>query len=239
EARYASLKADADAAAEVIALIESIGTVEYTKESKAKIDKAMAAFGNLTEEQKLLVANKAELPTAETTYDTLADQAKAQNVKALISAIGEVKYPGSKQPIGSARTAYDLLTAEQKALVDNYSVLTAAESAYADLEAAAHAPAEEGFDVGWIAFIFGMLVLAYFAAVVVLTKVYRKDGKRLSFIGLMASAAVIIAAIVILAVNPSVVSAISFLLCAIDALLFILFGIGYGRDEDDKDKVIR
>ena len=239
EARYAALKADADAAAEVIDLIESIGTVEYTAESKAKIDAAMAAFGNLTEEQKLLVANKAELPTAENTYDSLADQAKAQSVKELIGAIGTVKYPDSKEPIKSARTAYDALTAGQKALVDNYSVLTAAESAYADLEAAAHAPAEEGFDIGWIAFIFGMLVLAYFAAVVVLTKVYRKDGKRLSFIGLMASAAVIIAAIVILAVNPSVVSAISFLLCAIDALLFIFFGIGYGQDDDEKDEVIR
>ena len=237
EARYAALKADADAAAEVIALIESIGTVEYTKESKAKIDKAMAAFGNLTEEQKLLVANKAELPTAETTYDTLADQAKAQTVKTLIGAIGEVKYPGSKQPIGSARTAYDLLTAEQKPFVDNYNVLTTAEATYADLEAAAHAPAEEdGFDVGWIAFIFGMIVLAYFAAVVVLTKVYRKDGKRLSFIGLIASAAVIFAAIVIFGVQPSVIALIGFSICIADAICFILYGTGKGRQAADKKR---
>jgi len=213
--------------AEVESLIDAIGTVEYTDECKAKIDAAMAAFGNLTEEQKLLVANKAELPTAETTYDTLADQAKAQNVKTLISAIGEVKYPGSKQPIGSARAAYDLLTAEQKPFVDNYNVLTAAEATYADLEAAAHAPAEEdGFDVGWIAFIFGMMVLAYFAAVVVLTKVFKKDGKHLSFIGLIASAAVIFAAIVIFAVQPSVVALVGFSVCIADALCFILYGTG-------------
>ena len=230
EARYASLKADADAAAEVIALIESIGTVEYTVESKAKIDKAMAAFGHLTEEQKLLVANKAELPTAENTYDSLADQAKAQNVKTLIGAIGEVKYPGSKQPIGSARTAYDLLTAEQKALVDNYSVLTAAEAAYAELKAA------NRFDIGWIAFIFGMIVLAYFAAYVVLTKVYGKDGKRLYFIGLIACAAVIFAAIVIFGVQPSVIALIGFSVCIADAICFILYGTGKGRQAADKKR---
>ena len=230
EARYAALRADADAAAEVIKLIDSIGTVEYTTESKAKIDKALAAFAGLTPEQKLLVANKAELPTAENTYDDLEDQAKAQEVEAKINAIGEVKYPGSRQPIKEARAAYDALTLQQKVYVGNYDKLTAAEAAYAELKK------EKAFDIGWIAFIFGMIVLAYFAAFVVLTKVYGKDGKLLHFIGLIASAAVIFAAIIIFAVQPSVVALIGFSVCIADALCFILYGTGKRAQPADKKR---
>ena len=86
------------------------------------------------------------------------------------------------------------------------------------------------FNIGWISFIFGMIVLLYFAAFIVLVKVFGKDRKLLCYIGLAASAAVIVAAIVIVAVNPSVVSALSFGLCAIDALLFILYGTGEKKE---------
>ena len=72
-----------------------------------------------------------------------ADQAAADEVSALIDAIGEVEYTDeSKDKIDAARAAYDALTDEQKALVENYNVLTAAEEKYAALKAAAEASEE-------------------------------------------------------------------------------------------------
>ncbi|MBQ1858366.1 MAG: leucine-rich repeat protein [Paludibacteraceae bacterium] len=54
----------------------------------------------------------------------------------LIDAIGEVAYTDEcKQKIDAAREAYDALTDEQKALVSNYSTLTDAEAAYANMKA--------------------------------------------------------------------------------------------------------
>ncbi len=94
--------------------------------------------------------------------------------------------------------------------------------------------AGSNFDVGWISFIFGMLVLLYFAAFIVLTKVYGKDRKLLCLVGLAASAAVTLAAIVIVAVNPGVLSALSFGLCVVDALLFILYGTGGDENKSEK-----
>ena len=49
-----------------------------------------------------------------------------------INAIGTVTLE-SKAAIEAARSAYDALTEEQKALVTNYETLTAAEQAYAAL----------------------------------------------------------------------------------------------------------
>ncbi len=61
------------------------------------------------------------------------DQA-VEDVKTLIDAIGEVVYDSaSKGKIDAAREAYDKLTDAQKALVDNYEVLTAAEAKYESL----------------------------------------------------------------------------------------------------------
>lgn len=53
----------------------------------------------------------------------------ASEVEALIDAIGRVTI-GSKQTIQAARDAYDDLTPEQQAKVDNYDVLLAAEAEY-------------------------------------------------------------------------------------------------------------
>lgn len=61
------------------------------------------------------------------------DQA-VEGVKSLIDAIGEVVYDNaSKEKIDAAREAYDKLTDAQKALVDNYAVLTEAEAKYKSL----------------------------------------------------------------------------------------------------------
>ena len=151
---YTDAELDQMAADEVIAKITAIGTVEYTDNSKAKIDDARAAYNALTETQQALVTNYTTLTTAETAYEDLlaaaqqaaADQAAANNVIAKINAIGTVAYTDeSKALIDDARAAYNALTADQKELVTNYTTLTDAETAYDNLKAAAEQAAEEQF----------------------------------------------------------------------------------------------
>ena len=136
ETKYAELKADNDAAAAVDALIAKIGTVEYTTTSKGKIDAAREAYGKLTEAQKSLVKKYGTLTTAETKYAELkTDNEAAAAVDALIAKIGTVEYTTTcKGKIDAARAAYDKLTDAQKALVDSYATLTAAENKYAELK---------------------------------------------------------------------------------------------------------
>ena len=62
---------DQEAADAVIALINAIGTVEYTDACKAKIDAARAAYDALTAEQKELVTNYSTLTKAEEDYEAL------------------------------------------------------------------------------------------------------------------------------------------------------------------------
>ena len=135
----AEKKAEADQAAAnaVKEKISAIGTVEYTTESKGKIDEAKAAYEALTADQKALVDTYETLTTAESTYNTLkADNDAADEVKALITAIGDVTYTTeSKGKIDEAKAAYDALSEEQKALVTNYTVLTTADSTYTTLKA--------------------------------------------------------------------------------------------------------
>ena len=146
ETEYARLEAAAEkdvadtaAAAAAVAKINAIGKVEYTDESKAKIDEARAAYDALTDEQKAKVtADQLKVLTdAETAYADLkaaADQEAANAVIALIDAIGNVEYTdASKAKIDAARDAYDKLTEDQKSLVNNYSTLTEAEKRYEEL----------------------------------------------------------------------------------------------------------
>ena len=156
ESRYAALKAAAEQAAadhaaadEVIAKINAIGEVEYTEASKTKIDAAREAYNALTDTQKALVTNYETLSAAEARYAELkaaaeqaaADHAAADEVIAKINAIGEVEYTAAcKAKIDEARTVYDALTDTQKVLVENYDTLTAAETRYAELKAAAETP---------------------------------------------------------------------------------------------------
>ena len=143
ETTYATEKKTADdnaAANAVKEKITAIGTVEYTTESKGKIDEAKEAYEALTADQKALVDNYATLTIAETTYatekKTAEDNDAANTVKEKIAAIGTVEYTTeSKGKIDEAREAYDALTADQKALVTNYGTLTSAEGSYTDLTA--------------------------------------------------------------------------------------------------------
>ena len=126
EAKYNSLK--------TTSLINNIGTVEYNEASKNKIDAARESYDNLTDTEKALVTNYNTLTTAETTYKNLADNDAADSVDTLILAIGIVTYPNSLSAISAAKEAYDSLTDAQKALVDNYDKLEAAEAKYEELE---------------------------------------------------------------------------------------------------------
>ncbi|MCR5725698.1 MAG: hypothetical protein K6G80_11495 [Treponema sp.] len=115
---------------DVITLINAIGTVAYTSDSKTKIDAARTAYDALTSDQKAQVTNYETLTTAESTYSSFAVSA----VIGLISDIGTVAYTSdSKAKIDAARTAYDALTEAQQAQVTNYETLTTAESTYRSL----------------------------------------------------------------------------------------------------------
>ena len=127
--------ADRNKAAAVDKLIEKIGTV--TKDSGPTIEAARKAYNDLTPTQKRLVNRLKELTDAEKAYAKLTataeDQKKAQEVMDKIKKIGNVT-KDSDQDIKDARKAYDALTDLQKLLVDNYDVLTAAETKFAMLD---------------------------------------------------------------------------------------------------------
>ena len=145
EAEYERLKkaAEDEAAAKAVDdLIAAIGKVEFTDESKGKIDAARAAYDKLTDAQKKLVKNLKVLTDAEAEYERLKkaaeDEAAAKAVDNLIAAIGKVEFTDeSKGKIDAARAAYDKLTDAQKKLVKNLKVLTDAEAEYERLKKAA------------------------------------------------------------------------------------------------------
>ena len=143
--------ADQAAADAVEALIDAIGTVEYTDACKAKINEASDAFDALTDAQKALVTNAQKLTDAIARYaelkaaaDQAADQAAADEVIAKINAIGTVEYTDAcKAKIDEASDAFDALTDAQKALVTNAQKLTDAIARYAELKAAADQAADQ------------------------------------------------------------------------------------------------
>ena len=110
---------------DVVAFINAIGDVEYTAESKGKIDKAIEAYSYLTDEQKALVDNYSVLEQANDDYNAADAVVKA------IDEIGTVEYTTEcQQKIDAARDAYDELTPFQKSIVTNYETLTDAEEAF-------------------------------------------------------------------------------------------------------------
>lgn len=136
-------------------LLQAIGNVTYTPECKARIDAARTAYDALSPQQKKLVSSAliADLTFAEQQYEFLKAEAEkqlaqkaeqdAQNkaaadaVIAQINAIGEVSYSEeTRSRIAAARSAYDVLTAEQKAYIsaDTLRILTIAETVYATVE---------------------------------------------------------------------------------------------------------
>ena len=141
ELKDAAAQAEADKAAakKVADQIAAIG--EVTLESEAAITAARAAFDGLTEAQQALVENAAVLAAAEAKLQELkdaaaqaeADKAAAQKVADQIDAIGRVTLE-SEEAITAARKAYDGLTADQQALVNNLNKLEKAEQKLAKLQ---------------------------------------------------------------------------------------------------------
>ncbi|GHU99106.1 hypothetical protein FACS1894211_03940 [Clostridia bacterium] len=150
EAKIAALEKDAaDAAAALtvqnqIAALPAAGSLTLT--DKAAVASARTAYNALTADQKALVTNENVLTAAETKIAALekdADDAAAalsvQNQIAALPAADNLVLT-DKAAVALARTAYNALTADQKTLVTNENVLTAAEAKIAALEEAANNP---------------------------------------------------------------------------------------------------
>ncbi len=184
EEQFAQLQqqaADRAAAKAVMDKIAAIGTV--TLDSADAIADAREAYNGLTDAQKALVVNYDALVAAEKQLSRLqqqaADQAAADAVKAKIDAIGTVT-PDSGAAIADARAAYDGLTDAQKALVTNYSVLTAAEGAFAQLtkDAPADSHSPKTGDTAMVAVAAGALGVGLLAALLLLVPVIRRRLHR-------------------------------------------------------------
>lgn len=115
------------AGAEVIKLIDAIGTVDTSAECKAKIDKAQAAYNALKATDKKYVTNAKTLTDAANKYAALLVDEK-------IDAIGTVTLEKESQ-ITEARAAYKALTYFQKQAVTKLKTLEEAEAALAALKA--------------------------------------------------------------------------------------------------------
>ncbi len=156
EEAAAKAAADQKAAAKVAAAIDAIGDVTLGDEKA--IAKARNDYDALTDDQKDLVDNAADLDAAEAALDQLkedkaaadeaakatadkaaADRAAADAVQSAIDALGEGDdiTAADAKAVSAARKAYDRLTDDQKALVDNEDALTAAEDAVAAAKEAA------------------------------------------------------------------------------------------------------
>ena len=129
---------DTKAAQAVTDKINALPAVENIKSTdKEAVEAARAAYANLTEAQsaKVTKATTDKLTAAE---KAVADRIAADAVIEKINAISEVVLTNeSKALIDAARTAYEALATDaQKALVSNYTTLTADEQKYSDLQVA-------------------------------------------------------------------------------------------------------
>ena len=113
---------------DVIALINAIGT-PVTLDSESKIIAAREAYDALSSEEKDKVTNYAVLTAAETELDNLKKIANVENLINAIGTIGEPVTAANRSAVSAARTAYDALSTDLRARVENYATLTAAESA--------------------------------------------------------------------------------------------------------------
>ncbi len=123
----------ASVAQNVINMINAIGTVEATEDSRKLIYDARMAYESLSDELKAMVTNVDILTAAEKSFaKASADAAKA--AIDLIEKIGTVDDTDAcHNRILDARKAYNALNIFQRAAVSNYDVLVAAEEKYEEL----------------------------------------------------------------------------------------------------------
>ena len=127
----------------VIGKIDAIG--EVTLGSLADIQAAEAAYEALSDDEKSRVENYQTLLDARDEYEALkaaadkeeADRAAALGVDNMIAALGEEEdiTLESEADIKAARAAYEALTEDQKAYVNNLTALEAAEAVLEGLKA--------------------------------------------------------------------------------------------------------
>ena len=105
----------------IVELIDAIG--EVTLESENAIVAAEDAFAALSEEEKALIKESGEkLEASRQTYDTALMEQHASEVITSIDNIGSVSLD-AKDIIETVKSQYDALSAEEQALVSNYSKL--------------------------------------------------------------------------------------------------------------------
>ncbi|MBR1925845.1 MAG: InlB B-repeat-containing protein [Clostridia bacterium] len=125
-AKVASLEkalADYNAVNSVVNQINAIGASEDTPEFRQKVSSARDAYNALTSDQKQIFPVDV--------LKILTDDENAIIVMDKINAIGDVEYNStSKGKIDVANNAYSALSADQKALVANYTTLTQANTDY-------------------------------------------------------------------------------------------------------------
>ncbi len=118
-----SAKEDVKSIDDTMSLINSIGEVMYSAESREKIDNARIKYESLSNAYKDIVSNYKTLSDAENRYNELQnDNNLASAVIEKINSIGEVTIESSEK-IKVARQAYNSLTEDQKKLVTNYETL--------------------------------------------------------------------------------------------------------------------
>ena len=113
--------------------VKNVTFSTVTPDSGDAIAAARSAYDALTDAQKEQVTTADTLTAAEARY---TDVIAIDGVEKAIDAIGEVTLT-SGDAIAAARAAYDALTDSQKAEVNNYNTLLAAEARLAELEDAA------------------------------------------------------------------------------------------------------
>lgn len=134
EGEYAAIFSDKTKAISVDTLINEIGEVSLSVESKEKIDNAKNEYDALTERQKSFITKYETLTIAISSYELLlADKDIATSIDELINSIGDVKLD-SKDKLAEVRSKYDALTERQKTFVTKYDTLVAAEAKYLALK---------------------------------------------------------------------------------------------------------
>ena len=134
---------DEEAVTAVSGLIAAIGTV--TPQSADAVKAARNAYDGLDDSLKSHVSNYLVLKQAEAELAYLQTVSQAQRVSELIVSIGTVTLE-SEPVIAAARSAYESLSDEAKALVEDLNVLESAEKALADLKNTVNDP--DDTDIG-------------------------------------------------------------------------------------------
>ena len=134
---YEQYLADKEAAGAVMELISDLPK-PVTLTDKAAVEVARAAYESLTDDQKALVTNLDVLTVAESIIAKLEeDKAAAQVVIDQINGLPETVSITDKEAVEAALAAYNALTDDQRALVDNVSLLSSADARLQELIRAA------------------------------------------------------------------------------------------------------